>query len=138
LFLAVVIDLFSRIEAHIFVAFRAYCLQVTLKAKLRALAGGTTLREVIGKSKTIQIIDVKLPTTGGRELPSRSSHSPSVACCSTCCASNTPRDHHRAPPPNRSCNAHRSQPPCGEDLRHADKRNQQLGGGFGVQLSKTG
>ena len=35
----------ARIEAHIFVAFLAYCLQVTLKAKLRAVAGGTTPRE---------------------------------------------------------------------------------------------
>lgn len=58
----------QRIEAHIFVAFMAYCLQVTLKAKLRALAGGTTPREVIGKFKTIQMVDVKLPTTDGREL----------------------------------------------------------------------
>jgi transposase len=58
----------QRIEAHIFVAFMAYCLQVTLKAKLRALAGGTTPREVIGKFKTMQMVDVKLPTTDGREL----------------------------------------------------------------------
>ena len=29
-----------RIEAHIFVAFLAYCLQVTLRAKLRPLAPG--------------------------------------------------------------------------------------------------
>jgi hypothetical protein len=46
----------------------AYCLQVTLKAKLRALAGGTTPREVIGKFKTMQMVDVKLPTNDGREL----------------------------------------------------------------------
>jgi transposase len=58
----------ERIEAHIFVAFLAYCLQVTLKAKLRALAGGTTPREVIAKFKTLQMVDVHLPTTDGREL----------------------------------------------------------------------
>jgi transposase len=58
----------QRIEAHIFVAFLAYCLQVTLKAKLRALAGGTTPREVIDKFKTMQMVDVQLPTTDGREL----------------------------------------------------------------------
>jgi transposase len=51
-----------RIEAHIFVAFLAYCLQVTLKAKLRALAGGTTPREVLAKFKTMQMVDVHLPT----------------------------------------------------------------------------
>jgi len=58
----------SRIEAHIFVAFLAYCLQVTLKAQLRQLAGGTTPREVIDKFKTMQMVDVLLPTTDGREL----------------------------------------------------------------------
>ena len=58
----------QRIEAHIFVAFLAYCLQVTLKAKLRTLAGGTTPREVIEKFKTMQMVDVHLPTTDGREL----------------------------------------------------------------------
>ena len=58
----------TRIEAHIFVAFLAYCLQVTLKAKLRTLAGGTTPREVLDKFKTMQMVDVQLPTTDGREL----------------------------------------------------------------------
>jgi transposase len=58
----------ERIEAHIFVAFLAYCLQVTLKAKLRTLAGGTTPREVLAKFKTLQMVDVHLPTTDGREL----------------------------------------------------------------------
>ena len=58
----------ARIEAHIFVAFLAYCLQVTLKAKLRTVASGTTPREVIAKFKTMQMVDVHLPTTDGREL----------------------------------------------------------------------
>jgi transposase len=58
----------ERIEAHIFVAFLAYCLQVTLKANLRTLAGGTTPREVLAKFKTMQMVDVHLPTTDGREL----------------------------------------------------------------------
>lgn len=58
----------ERIEAHIFVAFLAYCLQVTLKAKLRALAGGTTPCEVLAKFKAMQMVDVHLPTTDGREL----------------------------------------------------------------------
>jgi hypothetical protein len=57
-----------RIEAHIFVAFLAYCLQVTLKARLRALAAGTTPREVLEKFKTLQMVDVVLPTDDGREL----------------------------------------------------------------------
>jgi transposase len=58
----------NRIEAHIFVAFLAYCLQVTLKANLRPLAGGLTPREVIAKFKSIQMVDVHIPTTDGREL----------------------------------------------------------------------
>lgn len=58
----------DRIEAHIFVAFLAYCLQVTLKGKLRPLAGGITPREVLAKFKTIDMVDVHIPTTDGREL----------------------------------------------------------------------
>jgi transposase len=58
----------DRIEAHIFVAFLAYCLQVTLKATLSSLAGGLTPREVISKFKTMQMVDVCVPTTDGREL----------------------------------------------------------------------
>jgi transposase len=58
----------DRIEAHIFVAFLAYCLQVTLKANLRPLAAGITPREVIAKFKTMQMVDVHIPTTDGREL----------------------------------------------------------------------
>jgi hypothetical protein len=57
-----------RIEAHIFVAFLAYCLQVTLKAQLRPLARGITPREVIAKFKAMQMVDVHLPTTDGREI----------------------------------------------------------------------
>lgn len=57
-----------RIEAHIFVAFLAYCLQVTLKAQLRGLAHGITPAEVIAKFKTMQMVDVHVPTTDGREL----------------------------------------------------------------------
>jgi len=58
----------SRIEAHIFVAFLAYCLQVTLKAKLRTLAGDITPHEVLTTLKAMQLVDVRVPTTDGREL----------------------------------------------------------------------
>jgi transposase len=57
-----------RIEAHIFVAFLAYCLYVTLQQRLRALAPGLTSRTVIEKMTAIQMIDVHLPTTDGRML----------------------------------------------------------------------
>ena len=57
-----------RIEAHIFVAFRAYCLHVTLRARLRPLAPGLTPRAVLDKFATIQMLDVHFPTTDGRTL----------------------------------------------------------------------
>ena len=52
----------SRIEAHIFIAFLAYCLHATLGCRLKALAPGLTPRSVL------QMIDVHIPTTDGREL----------------------------------------------------------------------
>ena len=58
----------NRIEAHIFVAFMAYCLHVTLRARLRLLAGGLTPRAVLDKLAAIQMLDVKFPTTDGRTL----------------------------------------------------------------------
>jgi transposase len=57
-----------RIEAHIFVAFIAYCLHVTLKARLRPVAAGLTPRAVLDKFAAIQMLDVKFPTTDGRTL----------------------------------------------------------------------
>jgi len=57
-----------RIEAHIFIAFLAYCLHVTLGWRLHALAPGLTPRSVIEKFSAVQMIDVHLPTTDGREL----------------------------------------------------------------------
>jgi transposase len=58
----------QRIEAHIFVAFMAYCLHVTLRARLRSVAGGLTPRAVLDKFAAIQMLDVKFPTTDGRTL----------------------------------------------------------------------
>jgi len=58
----------SRIEAHIFIAFMAYCLHVTLKARLRPVAAGLTPRAVLDKFATMQMLDVKFPTTDGRTL----------------------------------------------------------------------
>jgi hypothetical protein len=58
----------SRIEAHIFVAFLAYCLHVTLRARLRPMAAGLTPRAVLDKLAGIQMLDVHFPTTDGRTL----------------------------------------------------------------------
>jgi hypothetical protein len=57
-----------RIEAHIFVAFLAYCLHITLRARLKPLAPGLTPRAVLDKFAAIQMLDVRFPTTDGRTL----------------------------------------------------------------------
>jgi len=58
----------DRIEAHIFVAFLAYCLHVTLRRWLRDLAPGLTSRSVLEKFAAVQMIDVHLPTSDGRHV----------------------------------------------------------------------
>jgi len=58
----------DRIEAHIFVAFLAYCVQASLRHKLRLKAPGLTSRELLDKLGAIQMLDVHFPTTDGREL----------------------------------------------------------------------
>ena len=58
----------NRIEAHIFVAFLAYCLQITLTRWLQGLAPGLTARTALAKFAAVQMIDVHLPTTDGREI----------------------------------------------------------------------
>lgn len=57
-----------RVEAHILVAFLAYCLTVTLKKQLAVHAPGLTPRAVLQKLSSLQILDVHLPTTDEREL----------------------------------------------------------------------
>ncbi len=58
----------QRIEAHIFIAFLAYWLHATLRRRLHALAPGLTPRSVLDKFAAVQMIDVHVPTTDGREL----------------------------------------------------------------------
>jgi hypothetical protein len=58
----------ERIEAHLFVAFLAYCLSITLRQKLKAQAPGLMPRVVFEKLATVQMLDVRIPTTDGREL----------------------------------------------------------------------
>jgi transposase len=58
----------ERIEAHIFIAFLAYCLRVTLGNRLKGLAPGLTPRSLFEKFAAVQMIDVHIPTTDGREL----------------------------------------------------------------------
>jgi hypothetical protein len=55
----------QRIEAHIFLA---YALQITLTRRLHTLAPGLTARSALEKFAAVQMIDVHLPTTDGREI----------------------------------------------------------------------
>ena len=57
-----------RVDAHILVAFLAYCLTVTLRHRLQIHAPGLTPRAVLEKLASIQALDVCLPTTDGRCL----------------------------------------------------------------------
>ncbi len=58
----------QRIEAHIFIAFLAYCLHVTLSRILHHHAPGLTVRQVLEKLSGMEMLDVHFPTTDGREL----------------------------------------------------------------------
>lgn len=58
----------KRIEAHIFVAFLAFCLHATLRHKLRQKAPGLTPRSLLEQLSAIPMLDVHFPTTDGRTL----------------------------------------------------------------------
>ncbi len=58
----------DRIEAHILVAFLAYCLHASLRHQLRLKAPGLTPRTVLEQLSAIQMLDVHFPTTDGRTL----------------------------------------------------------------------
>jgi hypothetical protein len=55
----------GRIGAHIFIAFLAYCMQITLTHRLHSVAPGLTARSALEQFAAVQIIDVHLPTTDG-------------------------------------------------------------------------
>ncbi len=57
-----------RVDAHILVAFLAYCLQIALKNRLQIHAPGLTPTAVPEKLSTVQMIDVWIPTLDGRWL----------------------------------------------------------------------
>jgi hypothetical protein len=58
----------QRIEAHVFIAFLAYCLYVTLGRQLKPLAPGLSARSALEKFAAVQMVDVHIPTSDGREL----------------------------------------------------------------------
>jgi hypothetical protein len=58
----------TRIEAHIFIAFLAYCLHVPLGQRCKQHATGLTPRGVLEQLKVMQMIDVWIPTVDGHWL----------------------------------------------------------------------
>jgi transposase len=57
-----------RADAHVLIAFLAYCLQVTLKNRLLLYAPGLTPAAVLEKLATIQMVEVWIPMVDGRWL----------------------------------------------------------------------
>jgi transposase len=57
-----------RADAHVLIAFLAYCLQVTLKNRLMIHAPGLTPAAVFEKLVTIQMVEVWIPMLDGRWL----------------------------------------------------------------------
>jgi hypothetical protein len=57
-----------RADAHILIAFLAYCLQVTLKNRVMIRAPGLTPVAVLEKLATIQMVEVWIPMVDGRWL----------------------------------------------------------------------
>ena len=108
----------ARIEAHIFVAFLAYCLQVTLKQRLRPLAPGLTPRSVLDKMAAMQMVDVHLPTTDGRTivLSRYTEPKPIRRCCCTIWSWHCPRSR-RLGSPHRKLRTPPEPGSCGADLR---------------------
>lgn len=58
----------ERIEAHVFISFLAYCLHVTLEKYNKKAATGLSSRSVLERMSEIQMLDVTIPATDGREL----------------------------------------------------------------------
>jgi len=57
-----------RADAHVLIAFLAYCLQVTLKNRLMIHAPGLTPSSALEKMATIQMVEVWIPMLDGRWL----------------------------------------------------------------------
>jgi hypothetical protein len=85
----------TRIEAHIFIAFLAYCLLVTRKQRLKTLAPGLTARVVLEKLDAMQMIDVELPTLGWSSCPGIRSQRRISCSCFGSLSSNFPLSRRR-------------------------------------------
>ena len=119
----------ERIEAHIFVAFIAYCLHVTLKNLARPRAPGLTPGAVLEKFATMQMVDVHLPTTDGAASRAAPAHRPDPRSA-TAASSTRPETAGTAPAPNidltRRSHAPSPSAPCSADLFRSSTANQWL------------
>ncbi len=58
----------GRIEAHVFISFLAYCLHITLEKYNKKAVTGLSSRSVLARMSEIQMLDVTIPATDGREV----------------------------------------------------------------------
>ena len=129
----------ERIEAHIFVAFIAYCLHVTLKHMARPCAPGLTPRAILVKFSTLQMVDVHVPTADGRHLtlPRHTQPTPTTNCCCTNSGCDCPNSRCRAS--RRSPRQDTSQTaPCSADLWRPVDQQSIVYDRFGAELRKSG
>lgn len=99
-----------RIEAHIFISFLAYCLHVTLSRLCAQSAAGLTSRSVMEQLKTIQMLDVKIPTTDSRTIKMKRYTKPNKT--QQLILAQLKLSLPQQPPPEVSA----PNKPCGEDL----------------------
>jgi transposase len=111
-----------RADAHVLIAFLAYCLQVTLKNRLMVHAPGLTPAAVLAKLATIQMVEVWIPMLDGRwlVLPRHTQPEKDVQAVLDHLRLTCPRNHRRASRPPRPLWYLSPSPPakrrCGEDL----------------------
>ncbi|WP_444815074.1 hypothetical protein [Variovorax brevis] len=110
-----------------------------MKAQLKRLAQGITPAEVIAKFKTMQMVDVHVPTTDGRELvlsrytQPEADHRMLLDLLRLKCPINLRR---RSPPNNAASLPNPS--PCSGDLQPRAQSNQALSPLYISQLRKMG
>jgi hypothetical protein len=102
----------SRIEAHIFISFLAYCLHVTLRARLRPHAPGLTSRAVLDKFAAMYTFRPR--TTEHSSCPATPNPRPTRKSFWKNSTSSFPTSPHLASRP--LTNSWLQPPPCSEDL----------------------
>jgi transposase len=133
-----------RADAHVLIAFLAYCLQVTLKNRLTIHAPGLTPAAVFEKLATIQMVEVWIPMLDDagwccRAIPSRRR---TYKRFWTIFGSRSPPNHRRGSKPRRRLYCPRPRqpvrPPCGEDLLSALAESEWVSRTDAPELRKFG